>query len=433
MAVTASRLGHSPITLDWSNLFHKYDPDQEELEESWNRLKKRLHPQDVGFYDSPVQAELSQAAECQALADSILKKQVFTDCLFLGIGGSALGPMSLLAGLQEKCTQTFRFHFVENPDPLDWKATLHRLRPETTLVCAVSKSGSTFETLAQTILALEWLGKPAWKTHLVIITDPTKGDLRAFAEHEKIPTLSISPSIGGRFSAFSPVCLFPALLAGLSIDSFLLGAKQVRDFIEKTPPGKNPLFIIGSELLRHASKRSVHICMPYSTRLKSFGAWFVQLWSESLGKEGKGFSPLAAVGSTDQHSILQLLRDGPDDKITFFLTIDQVSDEIKIPKGSLFADQRIYPAFQILESHTLHELLQIEYQSVSRVLTKQSRPHLTFSLDQLDERCMGALYFAFAVLTAFTGTLWSINPFDQPGVEEAKGYIRKALSNSVDL
>jgi glucose-6-phosphate isomerase len=407
----------------------KREPDAEALQLAWSKLKARFQSGEVGFYDCPVNLEFSQLNESQALAESILRKNIFSDCLFLGIGGSALGPMSLLSSLQDRCQSGIRFHFVENPDPLEWTSTIKKLKPSSTLVCSVTKSGTTFETMAQTLLALEWLGKERWKTQVVAMTDPVKGDLRQFAQAEGIPTLSIAPSIGGRFSVFSPVGLFAAALAGLSPSSFLNGAKQVRDYVEKTPVEKNPLFILAHELLNQGSKRPVHVCMPYSTRLRLLGSWFVQLWGESLGKDGKGFTPLAAVGATDQHSILQLLRDGPDDKVTFFMTVDRVEDEVKIPRSPLNLDRKEYPAFKLLEGHSLHQLLAVEYQATSLVLTKQGRPHLSFKLDQLDERGLGAIYFAFCVLTSMTGTLWEVNPFDQPGVEEAKVYIRKSLSH----
>ena len=429
MAVTASRLGSAPITLDWSHLLVRTGGDSQAFQEAWIKLKSRFHAQDVGFYQSPIDPEISQVEAAIDLAEQVIKKGVFKDCLFLGIGGSALGPISLLSALKEKCKTGIRFHFIENPDPLEWKSTLSDLRPESTLVCSVTKSGTTFETMAQTLLALEWLGRERWKTHLVAITDPKQGDLRLFAQQEGIPSLSIAPSLGGRFSVFSPVGIFPAALAGLDVQSFLNGAKQVRDYIEKTPVEKNPLFIIGDVLIQQYSKRSVHVCMPYSTRLRSIGAWFVQLWGESLGKDGKGFTPIAAVGATDQHSILQLLRDGKDDKVTCFLGVDDVQDPVHLPASPVMPDRKSYPAFKILENCSLHDLLNIEYRATSLVLTKQGRPHLSIRLDQLDERSIGALYYAFCVLTAFTGTLWGMNPFDQPGVEEAKVYIRQSLND----
>ena len=429
MAVTAARLGSAPITLDWTQMLSRHTYDSESFIESWTRLKGRFQSGEVGFYDAPVNMELSQVQACQTLAQSILGNHQIQDCLFLGIGGSALGPISLLDALREKCLTRLRFHFVENPDPLEWKATISQLRPETTLVCSVSKSGTTFETMAQTLLALDWLGRDRWKTHVVIITDPVKGDLRQFANDENIQTLPIPSSIGGRFSIFSPVGLFPASLAGLSTEAFLSGAKQVKDYIEKSPLERNPIFILGCELIRQYPKRSIHICMPYSTRLRLFGTWFVQLWGESLGKNGKGFTPIAAVGAVDQHSVLQLLKDGPDDKVTIFITVDKVEDEVVIPKLPPGKQWKAYPAFKLLEGHTLHELLGIEHRAIALVLAKQMRPNLTIRIDRLDERAMGALYYMYSVLTAFTGETWNINPFDQPGVEEGKIYIQQALSS----
>ncbi len=430
MSVTALRIGHSPITLDWTGLGISSKPGSLEgqFTKAWSELRARFQKGEVGFYDAPVTETLSQAKAALDLAQNLLSRKIFTDCLFLGIGGSSLGPISLLGALKHRCKTGIRFHFIENCDAIDWKHTLSQLSPHSTLVCVVTKSGTTFETLSQFLIAVEWLGKDRTKTHLVAITDPTQGDLRAWVQRENVMSLSIAPSIGGRFSIFSPVGLFPAALSGLSLDEFLLGATQVREYIEKTSLEKNPLFILGHELIEGFSKRPIHVCMPYSTLLKSVGAWFVQLWAESLGKDNKGFTPLAAVGASDQHSILQLLRDGPDDKVCFFITVDEVEDGIKIPSSAM--TQGVFPAFKILEGHQLHELLMIEYRATSLVLTKKGRPHLSIRMDRLDERSLGALYFLFACLTAVTGTLWGINPFNQPGVEEGKVYIRDALSKS---
>lgn len=434
MSFTAAKIGASPLTLDWTHLKAQVT-DPSVLAQAWQSTRNRFVSKEIGFYDAPVDGAISNEAECRELAQRILDRKQFTDCLFLGIGGSALGPLSLLQALTERANSGIRFHFLENPDPLDCKTTLARLDPETTLVCVVTKSGTTFETIAQFLIAQEWLGRPRWTTHLVAITDPEKGDLRAWAREEAITTLPIAPTVGGRFSIFTPVGLFAAALAGLSVPDFLNGARQVRDYCEKTLVEKNALLIIGADLVRKAKPYPTHVCMPYSTRLRSIGLWWVQLWGESLGKDGKGFTPLAAVGATDQHSILQLLRDGPDDKVTLFMRVDHVEDPVKIPKlsaGKILLQGNAFPAFRLLEGHTLHNLLQTEYQAISLVLTRRGRPHLTFVLDRLDERTLGALYFAWSVITAFVGTLKGVNPFDQPGVEEGKVYIKESLSRESD-
>ena len=432
MSITAARLGQAPITLDWSGIGNAQAmsvPDKAAWQAAWTKLKARFDAKEVGFYQAPSDEALSEATKCQALAKQVLDSpHGFTDCLLLGIGGSALGPLSALTALKERAKSPIRFHVMQNTDPMEWKATIASLDPARTYVACITKSGTTFETLSQFLLALHWLGETRWKTHIVAITDPTQGDLGIWARKHEVPMLHIAPSIGGRFSIFSPVGLFPMALAGLSVPEFLQGAIQIRDHVEKVAVEKNPLFTLGAELIRHFAKRPIHVCMPYSTRLQLIGDWFVQLWAESLGKDGKGFTPIGALGATDQHSILQLLRDGPDDKVTGFITVDNLGDEVVIPKPLLGSESARLPAFRILENHSLGELMRIEYRATSLVLTRRSRPHFTLQLDRLDERSLGALYFGFSVLTGFTGTLWGVNPFDQPGVEEAKIYIRESLS-----
>ena len=423
MTITASRLGSSPLTLDWSSLGQSHDKSTHQ--NTWDVLKTRFHSNDVGFYDSPVLDDLSQFTKTKKLADEVLSSGKFKTVLCLGIGGSSLGPITLLSALKHLTKTGLDILFVENPDPTEWLYQIQKISPESTLVVCIAKSGTTFETLALFTLALEWLGKSRWSSHAIAITDPKKGDLKKFATDHQLKTLDIAPSIGGRFSVFSPVGLLPLLLAGLDAESFLNGAIKVRDYCEKTPVQKNALFNIGAELIGQFKKRPIHVCMPYSTSLKSFGAWFTQLWAESLGKNGKGFTPIAALGAVDQHSILQLMRDGPDDKVTFFLKVETPSKEIRVPK-MIFG----LPAFEILENRGLHELLQIEYQAISLVMTKNERPHFTWSLEAIDEKNMGALLFASCVLTAFTGALWDVNPFDQPGVEEGKIYIRESLQKA---
>jgi glucose-6-phosphate isomerase len=442
MSITAARLGSSPLMLDWSNLLRPAkslaaggDAGTAYLD-AWGKLKARFASGEIGFYDALVDPNVSDIDASEKLAKERLASGRFTDALFLGIGGSSLGPISLLAALKHRAKGGLNLHFLENPDPIEWRETLAKLDPEKTLVTCVTKSGTTFETLSLYLLALEWLGSARWATHSVAITDPLKGDLRKFATENGIATLAIHPSIGGRFSIFSPVGTFPGFLANLDLRAFLKGASETREYFEKTTADakaaeKNPIFQITADLLAHYERRPIHVVMPYASNLKQFGAWFVQLWAESLGKDGKGFTPLSALGAVDQHSILQLLRDGPDDKVTFFITVDSVPDEVTIPHLNRLREKwnsPTSPAFQLVEGHTLHSLLKVEYQAIALTLAKRSRPNFTIHLERLDERNLGALYFMASVMTAFTGTLWGVNPFDQPGVEEGKVYIRESLT-----
>ncbi len=438
MSVTATRIGTSSLLVEWSGLPRPARSESHQAKTAfaphWDTLKHRFGTQEVAFYNAPIDEKVSQLSATVELATQIRKSGKFKTALFLGIGGSSLGPMSLLSALKHKANSGIDCIFLENPDPEDWVYQLGKLDPSSTLIVPIAKSGTTFETLAQLLLALEWLGQDRWKDHVVAITDPVKGDLRKFATEAGLRTLPIFPGVGGRFSLFTPVGLFPAAIAGLDAEALLAGAKKCRDFCEKTPVEKNPFFLIGADLLAQFKERPIHVVMPYSTELKLFGSWFVQLWAESLGKDGKGFTPLAALGAVDQHSLLQLLRDGPDDKVTFFLRITDTENKVTIPSLKKLATGALastsLPAFEILNGTTLHDLLTIEYQAIAKVMTNRNRPHFLFQLDRLNEESLGTLTFALSVMTAFTGTLWGVDPFDQPGVEEGKIYIRESLTRT---
>ncbi|RYZ64619.1 MAG: hypothetical protein EOP09_15655, partial [Proteobacteria bacterium] len=402
MSVTASRIGSSSLLIEWSGLPRPARSDshqgKDKFKAPWESLKNRFANQEVAFYNAPIDEKVSCLSATIELASQVRKSGKFKTALFLGIGGSSLGPMSLLSALKHKANSGIDCLFMENPDPEDWVYTLKKFDPATTLIVPIAKSGTTFETLAQFLLALEWLGEARWKEHVIAITDPVKGDLRKFANEAGIRTLPIFPGVGGRFSLFTPVGLFPAAIAGLDPEALMNGAKKCRDYCEKTPIEKNPLFLIGADLLAQFKERPIHVAMPYSTELKLFGSWFVQLWAESLGKDGKGFTPLAALGAVDQHSLLQLLRDGPDDKVVFFLRVTDTENKVTIPSLKKLATGSLasisLPAFDILSGTSLHDLLTIEYQAIAKVLTNRARPHFLFQLDKLNEESLGTLTFA---------------------------------------
>ena len=422
MIQTQGKINHTGLSWDFANLTFNQNPNAENLKKHWDQLKARFHSQDVGFYLAPENSEISQINEVLTFSKKVLTENKFEHCLFLGIGGSALGPKSLLQALAHKTSSKIQFHFIENPDANDWHLKTKDLPKNKTLVCAVSKSGGTLETIALFLAALEWIGPDKWKEQTVILTDPNNGDLFNFAKQNQIETLSIHPSIGGRFSIFSPVGLLPLALKGLDPNEFLLGAKKLVEFTKQTPLEEHPLFFLSHQLLQNFDSFSTHVLMPYSTQLKYFSDWFVQLWGESLGKNRKGFTPLSATGAIDQHSILQLLRDGPNDKVTFFIKTKTSKNDLNLKSDGLQ-----FSSFKLLQGQSMHTLLNLEHQSTALVLKRNQRPNITFELESLETKTLGATYFMFCLLTAITGALWEVNPFDQPGVEEGKIYLKKAL------
>ncbi|NDG84793.1 MAG: hypothetical protein EBX52_07120, partial [Proteobacteria bacterium] len=365
----------------------------------------------------------------ESLARAVLSRPEIKHCLFIGIGGSSLGPLFLTDALKHRATSPIQFHFFENPDPIDWTWRIARLNPAETLVCVVTKSGTTYETLSIFMLAYAWLtkalGKAGAAKNCVAITDPEKGELLEFARKESIATLTIAPSVGGRFSIFTPVGLFAGALAGLDMKALLTGAKKVRDYCEKATTEKNHFITWAHALHARAGSHGTHVMMPYSTPLRLLADWWVQLWAESLGKDGKGYTAVPALGAIDQHSMLQLLRDGPNDKVIWFVNVSDFKTRVTIPS----VDFKV-KTFDLLEGQDLGDLITTEFRAIQRVMSNQKRPHLQLQIDEVNEEALGALFFSLSVLTAYMGEVMGVNPFDQPGVEEGKVYIREKLTEN---
>ncbi len=434
MSITASRFGSSPVLLDWSgipsgskNSVPELTPESREVYFNlWKKTVSKLNDKVSGFYNAVIDPVLSQIVQTETLAKKFLAQPNLKHVLFIGIGGSSLGPMCLIDSLKHRATTAVQFHFFENPDPIDWNYRIQRLNASETLICVVTKSGTTYETLSIFMLAYDWLkrsvGANQAASQTVAITDPEKGELLEFAKKEGIATLVIAPAVGGRYSVFTPVGLFAAALAGLNLNEFLGGAKKIRDYCEKATADKN-LFVTWTHALKSLDQSNpIHVMMPYSTPLRLLANWWVQLWAESLGKDGKGFTAVPSLGAIDQHSMLQLLRDGPNDKVLWFVNVQDTQTKVKIPS----LDFKV-KTFDLLEGQELSSLLDTEFRAIQKVMTNQKRPNLQIQLDSITEESIGAVFFVFSMLTSYMGDVMGVNPFDQPGVEEGKVYIRESL------
>ncbi len=340
------------------------------------------------------------------------------DVVVLGIGGSALGAKALISALRPEAP----VHLVDNVDPAPVKALLSRLDPRTTLVVAISKSGATAETLAAYLIFRRWLldalGED-WRQHVAIVTDPEKGPLRAHARAEGLAAFDVPPDVGGRFSVFTPVGLLPLALAGVDLMQLLMGARAAAHRLDNARKSALVLFL----LERYRGKR-IHVLMPYGTRLALVADWFSQLHAESLGKayDRKGArvhvgpTPLKAVGATDQHSLLQLFREGPNDKAFIFVLPRDLGEDLPMPEdpGLTAADY--------LFGKGLGELLLAEAEGTRRALTEARRPQYAIWLPGINEAALGELLQTLMWQTALLGELYGVNAFDQPGVELAKRY-----------
>jgi glucose-6-phosphate isomerase len=365
--------------------------------------------------------------DTEALEEAAEWGRGFDALVQVGIGGSALGNLTLhqalLPDLSNEGGRVPRFYLLDNPDPWKVQAVRERVRGTRWALAVVSKSGSTAESAAQFArmgadLAAEG-GEEALKERTIVVTDPQGGILREFARQVGCRSLEIPSDVGGRYSVLSPVGLFSAATLGISPTRLLAGAGRMRDRLDGLIGTENPAWILAAVNLHHARKgRNISVLMPYSGRLATFAEWFAQLWGESLGKKGKGTTPVRALGAVDQHSQVQLYVEGPDDKFYTLIEVTRHPEELPIPGPA----QEALSPFGYLEGKGLGELLNLEARATAAALEKAGRPLVYVTVPELNEESLGALIFFYQYLTALTGLAAGIDPFDQPGVEQGKRY-----------
>jgi glucose-6-phosphate isomerase len=389
---------------------------------------------EMGFMELPYQSQVVK--EVRQVAKPLL--EWCWDVVVLGVGGSALGARALHQALCHPQHNKFpmaRRHLklglwvADNVDPDALYGLLDGLDMRRTAFNVVSKSGATAETLAQFLWVYKLLkgrvGEAKARERLVITTDPEAGPLRSLAAKEHLASLAVPPNVGGRFSVLSAVGLLPAVLAGIDVEELLAGARFMDQRLKDAAPDQNPAYRLAGlfYLFAAAKSRPNLVFMPYAGNLAGMADWFCQLWAESLGKRqdlqgqvvNAGSTPVRALGTTDQHSQLQLYMEGPPDKLIAFLAVDKYKNHLEIP--DLYPDQE---ALSYLGGHSLNEMIRVEQQATAFNLMKAGRPNLTLLLPEINPFTLGQLIYLLEMVTVAAASLFGVNPFDQPGVEGGK-------------
>ena len=163
--------------------------------------------------------------------------------------------------------------------------------------------------------------------------------------------------------------------------------------------------------------------MAYADKLEKFSKWYVQLWAESLGKDGKGTTPIGALGPVDQHSQLQLFIAGPRDKMFTVITTAAAGKGPKIdPALAKRAGETDFG------DRTIGDLVAAQGRATAETLAKNGLPVRTFHLETIDERSLGELLMHFMLETIISAHLLGVDAFDQPAVEEGKILAKKYLA-----
>ena len=349
----------------------------------------------------------------------------FTDVLWIGIGGSGLGPMLMVRALQRP-NAGLPFHFFDNVDPDGMSTVLAGLgdRLKTTLVVTVSKSGGTPEPhigMEQARLRLDAVGG-SWPEQAVAITmAESKLDQQA-SQQGWLKRFDMFDWVGGRTSITSAVGLLPGALIGCDIRDFLAGAAQMDEATRVADSRRNPAALMAASwyVAGEGKGRRDMVVLPYRDRLEVFSRYLQQLVMESLGKRldrdgnvvHQGIAVYGNKGSTDQHAYVQQLRDGVDN---FFATfIEELEDSEDIP---------------VIKNERPGDFLDGFLQGTRSALTEGGRQNMTITMRCFDERRLGALVALFERAVGLYGELVNVNAYHQPGVEAGK----KAAAAILDL
>ncbi|MDL2272065.1 glucose-6-phosphate isomerase [Desulfovibrio sp. OttesenSCG-928-I05] len=382
------------------------------------RLAKDLASGILPFITMPYRAELEKK-----LPEALEGIKHCEHMLLLGIGGSALGARALQKAFRpEQDRPGYKgpwLWIADNVDAETLEAWFASLPPEKTAVVVISKSGGTIETLSQYFLAKEWLHKALgenWKKNVVMVTDDAKGYLREEATRESMVSLPVPDYLGGRFSALSAVGMLPAAFLGMRWKDLLAGAASVAAPLVEDPSAlkSHPawdLAVWNRQLMENGYSQLIFF--SYIPLWSYLGAWFAQLWGESLGKSGKGSMPLPAVGVTDQHSLQQMFLDGPKDKGCLFLHSPSLS------KGRAFS-KNLPEQWAFLRGRNFGDLLEAEGLGTRMALSQCKVPMVEMRLASTDEMAAGKMMMLLEMTTLLTGWLLDIDPLDQPAVELGK-------------
>ncbi len=199
----------------------------------------------------------------------------------------------------------------------------------------------------------------------------------------------------------------------------------MRTFCEKGDFWKNPAYLnaLFHYIYYKKQKRNISVMMPYSNPLYDIADWYRQLWAESLGKKYSllgeevftGQTPVKALGTTDQHSQVQLYAEGPNDKIITFITVKNFKYDYTIP--NLYKDKN---DVNYLGDKKLSTLLNSERVATEIALYNAKKPSCNIFFDSINEKSLGEFIFMYEVQTLFLGKLLGIDPLNQPGVEGGK-------------
>lgn len=354
-------------------------------------------------------------------ADIRSKADVF---VLIGVGGSNNAARSVIEALQEDGPKILYAGNTLSPSAI--QKLFKQLDGQSVYIHCIAKNFETLEPGSSFRLLRQYLntryGDSA--SERISVTGSPDSSLEILCKTQAYQFFTFPTTVGGRFTAITTVGLLPMAVAGIDIQALVAGARQQSQQLKMQMDADNPAY-------RYACYRNylyqagyqVELLASFEPQLHWFNKWWLQLFAESEGKDGKGLLPTYAEYSEDLHAVGQFVQDGSPILLETFIHVKQTQASVIFPSGD------IDDGFDYLNGQDFASINQEAYQATieAHLLTT---PIGVIEIDQLNANSFGKLFYFFHYACYLSALILGVNPFDQPGVEAYKERMFKRLKHT---
>ncbi|RLB80382.1 MAG: glucose-6-phosphate isomerase [Deltaproteobacteria bacterium] len=413
---------------DFDTLIPKAMEAHELLKENKGDIYDKGIPM-TGWQDMPVRITKEHLSRIVESAQELASK--IDAYVSLGIGGSYLGIEATIRALTHQYFNQLskearggvpEIYFLgQNMDPDYFRDTLDMLDGKKVGINVISKSGTTTETaigfrIMRRLLEENW-GDRA-RELILVTTDPEKGALRRLAEQKGYNMFAVPDDIGGRFSVLSDVGLVGLAVAGIDIEEFVEGFKDMRERCMNDDFWSNPCLVHAvARHLAYQKGKKIEVVATNSTALYGVARWMEQLFPESEGHEGHGMWVSPALYSEKLHANGQMVQDGERNILETFLFLREHDNRVGIPMDEEDLDGLNFLPQNNLDMNFVNRMV-VEGPAYAHY--KGGVPCIVIEVPRRNAYNIGQIYYMMERSVAISGYLLGHNPFIQPGVEAYK-------------
>lgn len=398
---------------------------QKQVKDINTNLHSADHSAGTTWVDYPISYDKKEFLKILKLTRDI--KANSDALLVIGIGGSYLGAKAGIELLGKNSDVEVLFAGI-NFDYSDLAQKLDYLKDKDITVNVVSKSGTTVEILTTLNIVERFMKnkyKGDFKKRLIYTTDKANGYLRERATLDGIETLTVPDNMGGRYSVLSAVGLLPFACAGINIKKIMEGAEQAYKDLDNDDIENNPAYkyAVYRYLINRKLGKKVELFSSFSSKMASFEDWLQQLFCESEGKNGKGLFVTPLTFSTDLHSVGQFIQQGTPILAETFINVENPQ------KDNVISNVLLGSPIKFLDGKNVSDVCKAGFEGTVKAHSEAGVPIAIISIDEINEFNYGYLVYFFELACACSSYLLGVNPFDQPGVEQYKSYMRELLKD----